>query len=121
MPLDSIGDDLILTHEVTTRVGGVMREEFGQTRHGRKQAAKTVGSSLRAVDNWMADLNSMSLVQFIRAARTIPRMKALAVELLQIETAVNPEFEANLKGLMATAVEKGWIAQLSERASGNAD
>lgn len=117
MPLDAVS-----TWEVTDAIAETLRDVYRNERHAPKRLAEEAGSSVRAAENWLERRNAMSLSQFITLARRMPEMRALACQLIGIETAVNPEFEANLRTLMTTAAEKGWLGHLSERAaSGNAD
>lgn len=88
------------TFEVVEAVSGTLREKFRHERHAAKRLAEIGDSSVRAAENWIEGRDAMTLAQFVTLARRMPEFKALAVRMMEIETAINPEIERALSDLM---------------------
>lgn len=71
-----------------------------------KQIAEITGGSIRAAQNVKEGLNCMSLTNFINAARNIPELKALAMELLGCEAETDPEFMRGLHHLINAHLQR---------------
>ncbi len=92
----------VSTYEVTSAISDTIRRAFGHERNVAKRLAREAGASERAAKNWLEQKNAMTLAQFFTLARRMPELKALAAEILEIETAINPEVERDLARLMRT-------------------
>lgn len=92
----------ISTYEVTSAITETIRRAFGNERNVAKRLAREAGASERAAKNWLEQKNAMTLAQFFTLARRMPELKALAAQILEIETTLNPEVERDLARLMRT-------------------
>lgn len=92
----------ISTYEVTSAITETIRRAFGNERNVAKRLAREAGASERAAKNWLEQKNAMTLAQFFTLARRMPELKALAAQILEIDTAMNPEIERDLARLMRT-------------------
>ena len=92
----------VSTYEVTSAISDTIRRAFGHERNVAKRLAREAGASERAAKNWLEQKNAMTLAQFFTLARRMPELKARAAEILEIETAINPEVERDLARLMRT-------------------
>lgn len=92
----------VSTYEVTSAITDTIRRAFGNERNVAKRLAREAGASERAAKNWLEQKNAMTLAQFFTLARRMPELKALAAQILEIETALNPEVERDLARLMRT-------------------
>ena len=90
----------VSTNEITSAIADTLRRAFAQERHVAKRLAREAGASERAARNWLEQKNAMTLAQFFTLARRMPELKALAAQILEIETALNPEVERGLARLM---------------------
>lgn len=71
-----------------------------------KEIADATGGSVRAAQNVREGLNSMSLTSFLNACRSIPELRALAMEMMGCEAETDPEFVAGITHLMNAYVRK---------------
>jgi hypothetical protein len=66
-----------------------------------KEIARHADATPPTVENWRQRRNTMSLPNFVRLCRQHPRFKAWAKRLLEMESALDPEFAADLVRLQA--------------------
>lgn len=88
------------TRDVTQAISGVLYDFHA------KDIADATGSSLRAAENAKQGLNAMSLAHFLNACRSIPELRAMAMEMMGVE-AINPDRERALALLVNSYVRSG--------------
>ena len=82
-----------------------------------KELADATGGSIRAAQNVREGLNAMSLAGFLNACRSIPELRALAMEMMGCEAETDPEFVKGISLLMNSYARK---AQASAEGEANA-
>lgn len=71
-----------------------------------KMLADATGGSIRAAQNVREGLNAMSLAGFLNACRSIPELRALAMEMMGCEAEADPEFVKGISLLMNSYARK---------------
>lgn len=71
-----------------------------------KEIADATGGSIRAAQNVREGLNAMSLAGFLNACRSIPELRALAMEMMGCEAETDPEFVKGISLLMNSYTRK---------------
>lgn len=66
-----------------------------------KRIARHADMTPPAVKSWLMRRNTMSLTAFVRLCRQHPTFRAAAARLLDLERAIDPQFEADLLELQA--------------------
>lgn len=93
-------NDLITVEEVTQAVSATLSNTQA------KQIQSATGGSIRAAQNVKEGLNCMSLTNFINAARAIPELKSLAMDMLDCEAETDPEFVRGLHHLINAHLQR---------------
>lgn len=93
-------DEKLTVEEVTKTVSGALYS------FPAKEIVEATGGSLRAAENVRQGMNAMSLTAFLNACRSIPELRAVAMQLMGCEAESDPEFVRGLQHLINSHIRR---------------
>lgn len=90
------------TQTITGRVTDALHDALRHERNPVKRLAIAADTNERTAKNWWEGRNAPGLAHFFRLAREIPELKSEALRLLEMEMAIDPEFQRDFMRLMQT-------------------
>lgn len=103
-------------NEFASKVGGVLRSAYGDTKAAAKTIARIAGAGPKTAANWIAGDHAPGSLHLLRLMAQVPELQAEVRRLTGMELSIDPEFARDMQRTIETFRRMEAAVALASRA-----